>query len=211
MVHDVFWQRRASVLSGAYGPLQCRLSRTESRVRKSPACPGQRLSGRRAYRHGRSSLRSAAATGSHQLVRCRPDRPGRRYSQAPIAEYPPDRAGLRHRPYDPPGSAHARRLRMGRPRLPAGAECDVGCACRAVGDEVCSRCIGLYAIPDSKRRTAPGISGSTGTPRYRGDRHTLGGTALGKHLLMGESWDGELDLSDEPSVLIYLRRIGLIP
>lgn len=39
----------------------------------------------------------------------------------------------------------------------------------------------------------------------------FGGTTLGKHLLMGESWDGELDLSDEPSALIYLRRIGLIP
>ena len=39
----------------------------------------------------------------------------------------------------------------------------------------------------------------------------VGGTALGKHLLMGERWDGELDLSDEPSTLIYLRRIGLIP
>lgn len=39
----------------------------------------------------------------------------------------------------------------------------------------------------------------------------VGGTTLGKHLLMGESWDGELDLSDEPSALIYLRRIGLIP
>jgi hypothetical protein len=31
----------------------------------------------------------------------------------------------------------------------------------------------------------------------------FGGTALGKYLLMGESWDGELDLSDEPSALIY--------
>ncbi len=39
----------------------------------------------------------------------------------------------------------------------------------------------------------------------------VGGMALGKHLLMGERWDGELDLSDEPSSLIYLRRIGLIP
>jgi hypothetical protein len=39
----------------------------------------------------------------------------------------------------------------------------------------------------------------------------VGGMALGKHLLMGERWDGELDLSDEPSALIYLRRIGLIP
>jgi hypothetical protein len=39
----------------------------------------------------------------------------------------------------------------------------------------------------------------------------VGGTALGKHLLMGERWDGELDLSDEPSALIYLRRIGLLP
>jgi hypothetical protein len=39
----------------------------------------------------------------------------------------------------------------------------------------------------------------------------FGGTTLGKHLLMGESWNGELDLSDEPSALIYLRRIGLIP
>lgn len=39
----------------------------------------------------------------------------------------------------------------------------------------------------------------------------IGGTTLGKYLLMGERWDGELDLSDEPSALIYLRRIGLIP
>jgi hypothetical protein len=39
----------------------------------------------------------------------------------------------------------------------------------------------------------------------------FGATTLGKHLLMGESWDGELELSDEPSALIYLRRIGLIP
>lgn len=39
----------------------------------------------------------------------------------------------------------------------------------------------------------------------------FGGTTLGKHLLMGESWPGELDLSDEASALIYLRRIGLIP
>lgn len=39
----------------------------------------------------------------------------------------------------------------------------------------------------------------------------VGGMTLGKYLLMGESWDGELDLSDEPSALIYLRRIGLIP
>jgi hypothetical protein len=37
-----------------------------------------------------------------------------------------------------------------------------------------------------------------------------GGTTLGKYLLMGERWDGELDLSDEPSALIYFRRIGLI-
>ena len=36
------------------------------------------------------------------------------------------------------------------------------------------------------------------------------GTTLGKHLLMGERWEGELDLSDEPSALIYFRRIGLI-
>jgi hypothetical protein len=39
----------------------------------------------------------------------------------------------------------------------------------------------------------------------------VGGMALGKHLLMGERWDGELDLSDEPSSLIYLRRIGSTP
>lgn len=39
----------------------------------------------------------------------------------------------------------------------------------------------------------------------------IDGMALGKHLLMGERWDGELDLSDEPSALIYLRRIGLMP
>ena len=39
----------------------------------------------------------------------------------------------------------------------------------------------------------------------------FGGTTLGKHLLMGERWDGELNLFDEPSVLIYMRRIGLIP
>lgn len=39
----------------------------------------------------------------------------------------------------------------------------------------------------------------------------VGGTTLGKHLLMGESWPGELDLSDEASALIYMRRIGLIP
>jgi hypothetical protein len=42
-------------------------------------------------------------------------------------------------------------------------------------------------------------------------RVPAGGMALGKQLLMGESWNGELDLSDEPSALIYLRRIGLIP
>lgn len=39
----------------------------------------------------------------------------------------------------------------------------------------------------------------------------FGGTTLGKYLLMGESWNGELDLSDEPSALIYFRRIGLMP
>ena len=39
----------------------------------------------------------------------------------------------------------------------------------------------------------------------------FGGTTLGKHLLMGERWDGELNLFDEPSALIYMRRIGLIP
>ena len=33
----------------------------------------------------------------------------------------------------------------------------------------------------------------------------------GQVLLMGESWNGELDLSDEPSALIYFRRIGLMP
>jgi hypothetical protein len=37
-----------------------------------------------------------------------------------------------------------------------------------------------------------------------------GSTTLGKHLLMGERWDGELDLSDEPSAVMYFRRIGLI-
>jgi hypothetical protein len=37
-----------------------------------------------------------------------------------------------------------------------------------------------------------------------------GSTTLGKYLLMGERWEGELDLSDEPSALIYFRRIGLI-
>jgi hypothetical protein len=42
-------------------------------------------------------------------------------------------------------------------------------------------------------------------------RVPVGGMALGKHLLMGERWDGELDFSDEPSALIYLRRIGLLP
>jgi hypothetical protein len=39
----------------------------------------------------------------------------------------------------------------------------------------------------------------------------FGGTTLGKHLLMGESWPGELDLCDEASSIIYMRRIGLIP
>ncbi|MBV8394198.1 MAG: hypothetical protein JOY81_13535 [Alphaproteobacteria bacterium] len=39
----------------------------------------------------------------------------------------------------------------------------------------------------------------------------VNGTPLGKLLLMGERWPGELDLFDEPSVTIYLRRIGLIP
>ena len=39
----------------------------------------------------------------------------------------------------------------------------------------------------------------------------FGGTTLGRHLLMGEKWDGELDFSDEPSALIYFRRIGLMP
>jgi hypothetical protein len=39
----------------------------------------------------------------------------------------------------------------------------------------------------------------------------FGGTTLAKHLLMGESWPGELDLSDEASSVIYMRRIGLIP
>jgi len=37
------------------------------------------------------------------------------------------------------------------------------------------------------------------------------GTTLGKHLLMGTEWKGELDFSDGPSVLIYLRRIGVVP
>ena len=36
-------------------------------------------------------------------------------------------------------------------------------------------------------------------------------TTLGKHLLLGEGWDGELDFSDQSSALIYLRRIGLLP
>ncbi len=36
-------------------------------------------------------------------------------------------------------------------------------------------------------------------------------TTLGKHLLLGEGWDGELDFSDQSSALIYLRRVGLLP
>ncbi len=36
-------------------------------------------------------------------------------------------------------------------------------------------------------------------------------TTLGKHLLMGTEWRGELDFSDGPSVLIYLKRIGVVP
>ena len=36
-------------------------------------------------------------------------------------------------------------------------------------------------------------------------------TTLGKHLLMGTEWKGELDFSDGPSVLIYLKRIGVVP
>lgn len=37
------------------------------------------------------------------------------------------------------------------------------------------------------------------------------GTTLGKHLLLGERWRGDLDFSDEASALIFLRRIGLLP
>ena len=36
-------------------------------------------------------------------------------------------------------------------------------------------------------------------------------TTLGKHLLLGEGWDGELDFSDQSSALIYLKRVGLLP
>jgi hypothetical protein len=36
-------------------------------------------------------------------------------------------------------------------------------------------------------------------------------TTLGKHLLLGERWEGELDFSDRSSALIYLKRIGLLP
>ena len=36
-------------------------------------------------------------------------------------------------------------------------------------------------------------------------------TTLGKHLLLGERWDGELDFADQSSALIYFRRIGLLP
>jgi hypothetical protein len=36
-------------------------------------------------------------------------------------------------------------------------------------------------------------------------------TTLGKHLLLGERWEGELDFSDRSSALIYFKRIGLLP
>jgi hypothetical protein len=34
---------------------------------------------------------------------------------------------------------------------------------------------------------------------------------LGRYLLLGSEWKGQLELSDGPSMLIYLRRIGLMP
>jgi hypothetical protein len=37
------------------------------------------------------------------------------------------------------------------------------------------------------------------------------GTTLGKHLLLGTSWKAELDLADQPSALIYFKRIGSMP
>jgi hypothetical protein len=39
----------------------------------------------------------------------------------------------------------------------------------------------------------------------------IGDKTLGKHLLMGTEWKGELDFSDSPAVLIYLKRIGVMP
>lgn len=39
----------------------------------------------------------------------------------------------------------------------------------------------------------------------------VSGTTVGKHLLLGTVWNGQLDFSDRPSMLIFLERIGLIP
>lgn len=44
-----------------------------------------------------------------------------------------------------------------------------------------------------------------------GIKTPISGTTVGKHLLLGTVWNGKLDFSDRPSMLIYLERIGLIP
>jgi len=65
--------------------------------------------------------------------------------------------------------------------------------------------------PRGSGRRASAVCRSARLASHRSARHAFGSATLGKHLLMGESWPGELDLSDEASSVIYMRRIGLIP
>lgn len=211
MVHGPPRQGCTPALSDADRPLRCRLSRAEGHIRRPPARPRPHLPGRCTYRHGRSSLRSAAATGPHQLARRRSDRPGgatTRHLLQNILLIERDcgigrttlQAALTHGGYVwavhgflPTPSATwtglagrlATKFATVAPTLTSSQAAAVGQLLRSA-DRRALRAIAALTIP-------------------------VGATTLGKHLPMGESWDGELDLSDEPSALMYLRRIGLIP
>jgi hypothetical protein len=61
--------------------------------------------------------------------------------------------------------------------------------------------------------TAPAAASSATGPMAGSMAGSMasGPTTLGRYLLLGSEWKGQLELSDGPSMLIYLRRIGLMP
>lgn len=74
----------------------------------------------------------------------------------------------------------------------------------ASADPLALRAIAAIAVPVTAPITALTTAATAATT-------TSTPMPLGRYLLLGSEWKGQLELSDGPSMLIYLRRIGLMP